>query len=1070
MADQDSSISLWGGTTATDKPKTTAQSKPETKATPKAGLNLWGASQSSSEDAHPSPPPGPDSGGSKYGSFLTTPISEQVAGTSFSKEYDKIADQLFPESFRKEKGNSWMGRFGRQLSTAAPEVLDFVQSPLGLSLIAAHMFPATAPFAAVVDVGLGGMGAMQAIPQVQKAFTENTPEAWADAVKGIAMSAGMVKAGLTNLAIRTKAFNVEPLEQRVALKEGIETKRPSQGALDRIAERSKQDPAVVLDWSSKPLSEISKAKKSAEAQRKALKDKYGVPPEGSIKHLPEDARNEIIESGRKIRMLDDISKKALATRVTANEKAGKLPDQATLAQRVSRTAYDSNLWREPAKMVSVPRPRLMEVSSDIVADRAAFLASRNFDINRLLYDFKREVPISERDVTKLGYVIQGDLTPDQAGLGPEAKKWLPEIRKWTTDQDAMLREAHGNDLPLQESENYLSQAWDMSELGVPERKRAARQLMNDPHLKKRTIESYKKGIEEYGLKPLFPDVADLLKRRADFAVKAVANRRMAQTLRDVGVLLTENEYKKVSTDRPWKKAEDAVPLYRAAYSNRPMEGGTIMKPVYVHPDYYDAVNSVFGKSWDHPAFQAFDTMRASLKKVSLGFSMFHHWALSEQAMAISALRNNPGETASKLFFVNPEFYKGVKTGLWEAIGRQGERPPVMRMKPETVHGWIDSGLNLKSEDAEQAVFGRFEKAKNSANALVRGASKVSHAWDTALWDFYHQGMMLDAVETIWADESRNLGENPSPSKVKELKRTISEHVNNAFGSISYEKMLISPKGRQVLNTALLAPAWTLSNLRVLTSGYENEASFRIADKYVKGAALSFFLTAQAMNMALTGWYSRNDKDGMKMKPSWENSGAPMKIAGHYVQDLSENAFNIYAGKNSDGSDRYIVFGKGFREPFGWLTAPIQTLSGKLAQPIRAAIAQISGASPGSGYKEIDFNAPAEVQAAQRVASAVDNLGTPFVLRDPVKAVLHKAYPTAIDEPGSSSQFLSLPTRKGLSFTRALQGYRDAMDSGRTEEARKVLEAAVQNGINPAKIIAQYRTDTRKNLKKEMGVK
>ena len=1062
----------------------------------------------------PEPPPQPPNSGFQWfapapaspdtsenelrGSVLSRPLSETFLGGTATSAYESAVKRLLPDSMQKERGSSWMGRFTTEIAKGGPEILDFIQSPLGAALTAAHLFPATLPFAAIVDVGLGGIGIMQSIPEIKKALSDGTPESWAGAIKGMAFSLGMVKGGSKTLLARTMKFRAEPLEQREALRSDIQTTPPSINALMTVAEKYKKVPASeIASWAKKPLSEVEDARRKSEVKYKTLREKTLKRAREEKRTLTSPEKQMLRSASEPMRFLKSMGDVLQPAKTKALEEARAVRDP-TRSQKFSERVY-ANAWlREPAKIINIPKPRMMQVSADVVFDGAAFLAKRSVDINRMLYDWQKVVPVEDRDVRKMGYVIQGSATAEEVGLSPQARSMLPIIREWTKAQDELLYGTYGQDLPLQESDTYLTQAWKMQNADQATRTRARRTLMNDPFLKKKTIDNYKFGIEELHLEPRYNDIFDLLRLRADFASKAIANRRMAGWFRDLGAIITEAEHAKLrpamkltktgeqgqtptgvpygsETNRAfadWQPATEAVALYRAAYTDKPMEPGMKLAPVYVHPDFYDAVNAWFGKGFDNPVFNTSEVVRALGKKTALTFSMFHHWALSEQAQAIYATRKNPITTLSKTFFFNPEFYRGVKSGIWEAVHRDGGAPPAMRIDEKIVGDAVEHGLNLKSEETEHFLYSKIQDMAMSHNLIQKAigvtgkpVTAVLKGWDRALWDYYHQGMMLDCYEMLKSQELAKLGPDASPAKIKETKRAIAEHINNAFGSVNFTKMLLSPKIRQSLNWMFLAPAWTFSNIRVLTSGYETEAGVRLTNRYVAGAAASWFLTTQAMNMALSGWYNRDDKGKPQPRLTYDNPGLPFTVAGQPVTGLNENSFNIYAGKNTDGSDRYILFGKGFREPFRWATDPMQMFWGKLSLPVRGALVQATGHTAGTGFEEIDSRASTSEQLQQRASALTESVGLPFVARDIVKGTAHTLFPRAVSAPQSASQFMSLPTSKGASFMRAEKAYRDALDDGDGDRARDVRAVAAANNINWRQIVQTYKSDESKRRKR-----
>jgi len=1088
MADETSPVFRWGGKKE-QTPPATPPAAPES-----TGVFRWGGKKQE-QPTPPETPVGPPATAeepSKPGTWYNRPLSKTLTGTSAGDLYDKAVKNLLPQSFQKEKGGTWMGRFAAELGKGGPEVLDFVQSPIGAALVAAHAFPATAPFAAIVDVGIGGQGLFQSYPQFKQALSDGTPESWAEAVKGLAFSLGMVKGGGKTLLSRSLQFRMDPLEVREQTRADITHQTPQAKALAEIATKHKNvDTRTVVEVASKPLSEVEADHKKALIRYQTLKERITEKAKSEKREMTPVEKKVIRNAAAPVRFLGDMKKAMLPAKVEALESQ-RAATNPNWAQRL----YSNAFLREPAKWAGVTKPKFMQISADLVFDRRVFVNKRNLDVNHMIYDLKKLIPAEEQDIRKLGYVMQGTATPDEVGLSQAARDGLQVLKDFGDAQEDLLREAYGKELPLEDALVHLSQIWDLEGVDQATKVHAARTLMNDPFLKKKKISSYQYGIEELHLKPKFNNVLDIMKIRADFATKAIANRRLAGWLRDMGAIISEPEYHAIRPQRlvregeqplnaggnpfgsasgrkvtDWRPAVDATALYRAAYSDKPLEPGMMNKPVYVHPDYADAVNAVFGKGWDNPVINRLETIRAFGKKTALTGSLFHNFALSEQAHAIHVLRSNPIKTLSKTFLFNPEWLRGVKSTVWEAIGREGDAPPVMR-NYEIASDAVENGMDLNSEEQEHWVFQKVKEMAESNSKISRalgkamkpGAALLKGA-DRALWDFYHQGSMLSSYETIVGDELRNLGPNATETQIREVKRAAAEHVNNAYGAMNFEKMLVSPKVRQSLNWLLLAPSWTFSNIRVLTTGYESAAGVRLTNQYVRGAAISWFLSTQAMNFALTGWYSRNDPDGPKPRLTYDNVGNPVTMGGKALPGVNENSYNIYAGKNADGSDRFIVLGKGFREVFRVVLDPWNYFWGKTSLPVKTAFTLAGGASPGSGFPEIDKKASTGDQLAQATSTVLSGAGLPFVAEGLAKEGLHAAFPEAVNKPQASSQFMSLPTKKGSSFQRAEEMYRDFLNAGDVDSANQVLAVAAHNGIDPRKIRATYKVDERKRQRR-----
>jgi hypothetical protein len=280
--------------------------------------------------------------------------------------------------------------------------------------------------------------------------------------------------------------------------------------------------------------------------------------------------------------------------------------------------------------------------------------------------------------------------------------------------------------------------------------------------------------------------------------------------------------------------------------------------------------------------------------------------------------------------------------------------------------------------------------------------------------------------------------------------------------------MLSPRTRQMLNFALFAPIWTLSNVRILSAGFENEARMKLTMRWAAGAAVSWFLTTQLANYAMTAGFKMTDKDGKSGGHwTWDNPGAPLVVGGRNIPGVSENALNIGAGHNAtDGSQSYIRFGKGFREIFLWMVEPLATLGGKLSLPLKWALVMATGAEPGTGYQSIDPRAQEGEKLAQRVSSSVE-MFTPFAASDVARAVERKAMPEIFPEP-IRTQFFGLPTRKGISQTRAVLAYEAARDAGREDQAEAVMRAAELNNISRKKVYQGWRQRQSRRRKTAAG--
>ena len=955
--------------------------------------------------------------------YATSSVAKDVFGTGASELYDKLSSN-FPSL-----GKSYVGTLVRELGRGAPEVLDAATSPAGIALIGAHFFAPTAPIAMAADVGLGGMQVVRSIPSVINAIKDpQDPTKVAGAIKDLLYSYGLLKG--------PKALSEAGAPKKIA---GEYSSRESTQALREL-------------------------------------DRYKIKPKDTKK-----VREQKLEK--------------------RNEIWNKLANPESKGERVRLGLYRHA--PSLSAMAGVKRPTILEVGADLVDRRNNFINLETYRANRMLWKLRQEVPAGERDVERLGYVMQGDATPDEVGLSDKTKDLLPMLNEWREAERAMLSQAHGGKIHLQDADTYLAQRWKFQDNEEYRNKLAEyrRRIMKDPYLKERKIQGYKYGIEELGMEPAERDVANIIQERHRTAVTAIANSELAKSLHEIGAIVTGQQARKIGL-MSWPEAPDAPTLYRPAFAGRSRKtqavdtpGGeqvfhtidTIKMregPVRVNPDVKMAVDAIFANPFSFPGFAPLEQMRAFGKMNAVMWSMFHNWAISEQAQAEMGGLGKVKEAGKAFFFANPEFYKGLRSGAWEVAGKtSSDQPKPMRMRPEVVEPWISAGARWGSTDAENAVISSMRKftspdflgapGKKVLEPTLHALGHAGYVTNRALWDYYLPGMYVDSAEMIFTREMNNLGARATPEQVGDLRRDIAKHLNETFGTTGMDSMLLHPKVRQAMYFVFFAPAWTLSNIRILTSGFENETQARLRNRWVRGAAITWFLSSELMNYGLSSWYGGTDKNGKVHPPrspgwfSWDNPGDPLRVGSQYIDGLTDNSVNIYAGYNSDGSQRYVRFGKGFREPFSWLLAPIQTLGGKLSLfPLKWGITQITGVEPGSGYQVIDRNASPAEQAAQRTMETA-KVFTPFIADTLAKQVERMILPELTPQPGTS-QFWSLPTVKGMTVMRAADAYTFAMDHGRRDVATAVLKAAQINNISAANVVREYKTRKTRRRKTAEG--
>lgn len=995
--------------------------------------------------------------------YLTQSVAKTTFGKGISEFYDRGVKNFNEASPDHKPG--YGTRLTEGILRMVPEAADMATSPAGMLLMAGHLFPVTLPIATAVDVLIGGYQLFRTIPSVVEAVHDpEDPDKVANAVKDMAFTLGAFKT--------TRNILGKP-EWSGKLDRPIEAK-------NIIARLSQADP------------------------------------------------------DQKIQIINELMK------------------NNTLKEKTRSTLYNMPLARTAASILDVRKPKILESAAYLVDERDSFIELGKLEAGKLRAEFKREVPTEEQHVTKMGYVMENSATPEEVKLSEVGKGWISKIRDWNKNVVAMYQDpgAYGPDVKLHDPETYLMHTWGFENEGdlaaKSPRLAYGRRMMRDPQLQRRTVGTYREGIEELGYKPAVENVGDLLYKRHIIAVTAIANQKMVNVLNKMGLIVAEDEtHSKVDPATGKRSAShygswpsmESRPLERAAYVGKTPKGQPLFqkRPVRVHPDIALPLEAVMGESYKlrDPAsgrmtpLGAIEALRGFGKQQAIGFSFFHHWAISEQGEAI-ALGNagyeltpegkpkpvNPaiqgarkiGAATRATFFANPELGKGMKSGIFEVLGKpqKASLPPILGLKFSAAKEWISAGAHFGTADAEGPTVDAMRGFKvddsihpkmasivnNTFGKALHGVGNLHYVINRGLWDYFLPSQWMNSAEMIFTKEM-NLKPRNTREEIDALRYEIAKHVNKVFGTESMTSMMMSPKARFIANFAIFAPVWTFSNLRVLSNGFQTETGRRLTGRWLGGAMFAWFTTTTLANYATTGWvYSGTDgpaadKNGVhRAHGPWDNPGAPMSMVGAKTTGLTENWHYIYTGHNPDGTESYIRFGKGYFEPLSLGADPIDFLANKMGLLPKAAIALITKHEPGSGYEVVDRNLSTKDQMVQ-YGIVMSETVAPYVLQDALRWAERKGFPELVPETGSTQATIpagpvkipvGLPTRKGFSASRAVDAYQEVEeDKSLTEEARRALiqqifKAAEANHIPLKSITTGYKDRLRKKQRVARGPK
>ncbi len=675
----------------------------------------------------------------------------------------------------------------------------------------------------------------------------------------------------------------------------------------------------------------------------------------------------------------------------------------------------------------------------------AFLESTKF-----INEFERELSVLEREA--LPFIRQGmknpeilkkigreDLIPIVKNPSEKLLKANERLGKYYDDAHEMLSEVFDD---VNFIENYVTQVWD-----IPKNRRS--EVVNhfathNPFTKKRKIPTLEAGIE-LGLKPKSLDIVKLLQAYDQYKIKTVFNNKFADALStmidaETGIRLVQRgdvaPFDWVTVDNP--------ALNRAMFVGKTKDGGAIIKPVSVkvHPEIAAEVQAVFSTPIRLPVINTLETINAFTKKSMLSFSFFHHFALTE-----SAFSSGIGKRAIKMW--NPyKVYKALKNKDYEIFNQM----PLARdsiqhgVKYGSLPDFMISRVKKGFESIENAT-----KNIPIVGKTTKLARKANDLWDAALWDYYHNTLKLYAYEnnvgaalkSARKKIKKKFKRDLTDVEINEIKDSIGSFVNDSFGGQQWElaPFFRDAKARQMMHWLLLSPDWTVSVLKQAFApikGHRQAVAAGSIERRLAGSRLSkratlfwlkaafyYNLIAQSANFYNTG---KNEwKDGKQVatfrgKARFTDENAP----GHKL--------DIFAGFNPDGTERYIRMGKQFREVMEWSYEPERKLGAKLSPVLRAGIAQITKADPGSGFPTSYSDMPFYESLPERTKSLFVSL-LPFSFRG------------LVEEKSLQPFFFALPTSRGMTNAKTIRLFKQAIEEGDMAREIEIGLSALKNNLN-----------------------
>ena len=436
----------------------------------------------------------------------------------------------------------------------------------------------------------------------------------------------------------------------------------------------------------------------------------------------------------------------------------------------------------------------------------------------------------------------------------------------------------------------------------------------------------------------------------------------------------------------------------------------IYLPVKIHPDLEKPIKVIFNSIDNSAVGKAIDNVNGILKKMQLSLSLFHHGALTETAVAIS----NPFKAIGQVLNSKDAVWKNVELA-----------------KDAVYHGLqLGASKDIPVQKIQDSLNTLKLRTKNIpiVNLLTKGLAGFNEGWDRVLWEYLHDGLKLYGYEHL-ASKMPLDTEN-----VYNYKRELAQFINDTYGGQNWDILMVDPRMVQMMSRALLSPDWQFSTIRQALSplgiGSTNPEMKKLRRKLGRnfwGRVLLYY--GVGINMLNYMLYAYSKKDEESDEPVWKR--------GRFMWD---NAYghktHLFAGHYKDGQERYIRWGKQFRELVEFIIHPIKKLGGK-ASPFLTYTAQVFTGKSLSGFESADLrNKYTKIDRAMGLVKLTLKLPFPFSTR----SLFDK------DKEFFATD-LMFPSSKGMSVYRARSLFKEAIRTGDENMVAEVFQDAVENGLD-----------------------
>lgn len=659
-----------------------------------------------------------------------------------------------------------------------------------------------------------------------------------------------------------------------------------------------------------------------------------------------------------------------AQTVFPDQKAGLLPPAYSLLDEVSGDEQDGPEPMGMSLRTLYPTGRaLSQLTLRQQSEQIALAAERDYRAKVVRSEVlanKWRKQLSEDDLKDIGASVEGIGRVDNPGenaqsvehrmkgknafqKGKVKAQYQRAIENSRQEINDYLKDT-SEDEYIAFLEDYLPHFYMRPEGGRTYEQSARYLFKNAKTAEKRKLPTFEDAVNA-GLVPITQDISTLYKTWINHTWRAATVRRFLYGLRTITEDGTPVVMPKNQAPDDWVSIEH--PILKRTLARGDDESKTFWQVgVKVHPEVAPFVKAMTDKPLGGNFIQSIEGINAWAKKSMLSLSLFHHIALTESSNAVLAKLTNPVRGVVLVGEVDPTTMKRKVFQRPHRIGMQ------LLNSPAIAEDMVGAGLQVGAVETdahrvrtEKHLDWLAEKTKNvpMLGKAVRAIRAGDRAWNRALWDRYHNGLkafsFYDITQKAITDAQKK-GVDLTEEQIQVMKEDVADFINNAYGGQEWmNTMFRNPKVQQVLQMSLLAPDWTLSNMKIAGRTIPALAKAAQGQRLTvrEKAQLKYWrnmlpgLAGSAIGLQVAIFYAFGDEEkGDKAFP-WENE------EGHtWDIDVTPIMRQMPWRDPEDKQRQYTHFGKQAREVLGWVEDPFATIERKTSPSVQFVREQLFG--------------------------------------------------------------------------------------------------------------------------------